>query len=67
MDVIEIPIKLDDKILLCSDGLTNNVDDQKILQIVTQHDTKSAVDHLIDEANKNGGTDNITVVLYAGK
>ena len=66
VDLIEVPIQTDDKILLCSDGLTNNVDDQKILQIVTQYDTKSAVDHLIDEANKNGGTDNITVVLYAG-
>ena len=66
VDLIEIPIKLDDKILLCSDGLTNNVDDQKIHQIVKQYDTKSAVDHLIDEANQNGGTDNITVVLYAG-
>lgn len=52
-------------ILLCSDGLTNEVDDDTIYETLT--DTTLAVDKkantLVDLANKAGGRDNITVIL----
>lgn len=48
---------------MCSDGLTNMVEDDDIKSIVSgRSDIREAVKALI-EANKNGGMDNITAVL----
>ena len=51
--------------LLCSDGLTDMVDDEKILELI--QDGRSNLERtcqlLIDEANVNGGSDNVTVIL----
>lgn len=53
-------------ILLCSDGLTNMVDNKEILDIVScAKDTQSAVSSLIKAANDNGGNDNITVIVVS--
>jgi protein phosphatase len=52
-----------DKIVLCSDGLTNVVTDEEILEIVTQFDYVGAVSALIEKALENGGPDNITVIV----
>ncbi|MCC6590782.1 MAG: serine/threonine-protein phosphatase [Bryobacterales bacterium] len=53
-----------DVLLLCSDGLSGPVSDQRMADIVLEaHDLQSAVNELIDEANRNGGPDNVTVVL----
>ncbi|MCR5586831.1 MAG: Stp1/IreP family PP2C-type Ser/Thr phosphatase [Lachnospiraceae bacterium] len=63
-DSFELAIDKGDKILLCSDGLTNMVEDYDILYIVNHSETlKEAVDTLIDRANEAGGMDNITAVL----
>src|SRR3954454_8673263 len=53
--------------MICSDGRTAMVDDAKILGIVHRNrgDLNRAVKALIDAANKGGGEDNITVVLFA--
>ena len=56
-DFFEYRLKGGDIILMCSDGLTNMVDDDEIFQIV------EAVESLIQRANENGGSDNIGVVL----
>ena len=49
---------------MCSDGLTNMVEDYEIKTIVqSSDDIESAVHRLIDQANENGGKDNISVVL----
>ncbi|MCH4890262.1 Stp1/IreP family PP2C-type Ser/Thr phosphatase [Acidaminobacter sp. JC074] len=53
------------KILICSDGLSEMVKDQEILSIVNTHDIESAVTELVKQANDNGGTDNISVILIA--
>jgi serine/threonine protein phosphatase PrpC len=51
-------------LLFCSDGLTNSMDDQKIQKIIVEADSpQAACDQLIDEVNKTGGEDNITVVM----
>ena len=52
-----------DKVILCSDGLTNVVTDDEILEIVNQFDYVGAVSALIEKALENGGPDNITVIV----
>jgi PPM family protein phosphatase len=55
-----------DTILLCSDGLTDLVWDDEILQNVrSRKDLKSAAETLVNLANSRGGHDNITVVLLS--
>jgi protein phosphatase len=64
-DFFEISVKENDIILLCSDGLSNMLEDQELYQIVHQHkeDLKKAVEVLLQRANECGGKDNIAVVL----
>lgn len=53
-----------DTILICTDGLTDLVWDDEILQIIrSKNNLESAAQALIDMANQRGGHDNITVVL----
>jgi protein phosphatase len=64
IDFFDIKLEKGDQILLCSDGLTNMVEDEEILRIVKKSTTlKEAAQRLVTEANKNGGKDNISVVL----
>ncbi|MCD8045963.1 MAG: Stp1/IreP family PP2C-type Ser/Thr phosphatase [Clostridiales bacterium] len=63
-DIFETEVKPDEWILLCSDGLTNMIEDEEILEILSgPDDMLSKTEYLIDQANKNGGKDNITVIL----
>lgn len=51
-------------LMLCSDGLTNMVHDEVIKEYIETSDSlEEALDRLIDEANAQGGVDNITVLL----
>ena len=52
----------DDIFILCSDGLSNMLDDRKIYEIIKE-DLKNAAERLINEANQAGGYDNITVII----
>ena len=64
IDFFDVKLEKGDKVLLCSDGLTTMVEDEDILQIVKKSDSpKEAAQRLVTEANKNGGKDNISVVL----
>ena len=63
-DFFEYRLKGGDTILMCSDGLTNMVDDDEIFQIVkSARDIVEAVETLIQRANESGGSDNIGIVL----
>lgn len=63
-DIFEIEIEKGDKILLCSDGLTNMIDDYDIKKIVSGNENlEDAVSRLINQANENGGKDNISAVM----
>lgn len=63
-DIFEIEVKNGDKLLLCSDGLTNMVEDYDIKKIVKDNDSiEDAVRELIRQANENGGKDNISAIL----
>lgn len=52
----------DDILLMCSDGLTNMLRDEEIVQIINQNPME-ACNKLVDEANNKGGLDNITAVI----
>lgn len=59
-----IMIKKNDIFLLCSDGLTDMLDNREIENILKQKDSvKYKVRKLVDTANKKGGKDNITIIL----
>jgi protein phosphatase len=63
-----IPVSIDDFFLLCSDGLTNFVTDQEMLEIVTKESPQKACENLIHLANQRGGHDNITIqILKMGR
>ena len=53
-----------DYLLLCSDGLYNMVNEDKIAEIIYDNNLDEAVDILIKEANEAGGLDNIAIALY---
>jgi protein phosphatase len=61
--ITSIEILENDKIVLCSDGLTNVVTDEEILEIICHFDYVGAVSALIEKALENGGPDNITVIV----
>jgi protein phosphatase len=52
-----------DKIILCSDGLTNVVSDEEIIEIINKFDYVGAVSALIEKSLEHGGPDNITVIV----
>ncbi|MCM1245380.1 MAG: Stp1/IreP family PP2C-type Ser/Thr phosphatase [Roseburia sp.] len=64
-DCFEIEVDEGDVLLLCSDGLSNMLEDEKIEDIIREHkdDMKMAGEQLVKEANDAGGKDNISVVL----
>jgi serine/threonine protein phosphatase PrpC len=66
VDAFSVPARPGDVFMLCSDGLTSMVADTKILELVgrSRGDLKATAKALIDEANRGGGEDNITVVLF---
>ena len=64
VDIFKEKLNEGDKILLCSDGLTGFVDDQKIIEILSSEESTNVLaQRLINTANKSFGKDNITVIL----
>lgn len=64
IDIFEEDIRPGDIILMCSDGLTNMVEDDAIRSIINgQRDIVEKAEKLVETANRNGGKDNITVVV----
>jgi serine/threonine protein phosphatase PrpC len=65
VDLQTVPAQPGDVFLICSDGLTTMLDDEKIAHILGRATSlQSAVKALVDEANRAGGRDNITVVAF---
>ena len=61
VDTYIINLKLDDRILFCSDGLNSMLEDSIIKDIISTNKPQQACDLLVKNANENGGIDNITV------
>lgn len=65
VDTFTVPARPDDVFLLCSDGLTTMLTDERVRAILdAAGDLDAAARHLIQAANNRGGKDNITVVLF---
>lgn len=62
-DLIYTVLNKNDILIICSDGLTNMIREEKIFDIVKENSEKDVTDVLVDEANNAGGLDNITVIV----
>ena len=63
-DVYKAHLKPDDVVLLCTDGLTEAVDDQGIAAILAAGgEPRAACERLVGEANARGGPDNVTAIV----
>ena len=64
IDFFNVELNRGDIVLMCSDGLTNMLEDEEIRMIVSgQRDIIEKAQKLVDHANSNGGKDNIAVIL----
>ena len=64
VDFFNVELQAGDIVLLCSDGLTNMVEDEAIHQILTEDGSiRDRVEKLVETANQNGGKDNISVIV----
>ena len=64
VDFFEVKISPGDMILMCSDGLTNMIEDEEIRKIIRRENSlENKAKELVATANNNGGKDNIAVVL----
>jgi protein phosphatase len=63
VDVDQAELANGDRVLMCSDGLTDLVDDDEIRRVLAErHESKQACQRLLDLALERGGKDNVTVV-----
>ena len=64
IDFFTVELNRGDIVLMCSDGLTNMLEDEEIRMIVSgQRDIIEKAQKLVVAANNNGGKDNIAVIL----
>ncbi len=64
-DCISLPLRQDDLILMCSDGLSNMLSDTEIKHLlISDQSLDNVVSNLITKANENGGHDNITAIVF---
>ncbi len=64
VDCFRRTLRRGDRVLLCSDGLTDMLEDEQIRRIIDKNrDVRSAAQALVKAANDNGGRDNIAVIV----
>jgi len=64
VDVIEIEPRVGDRYLLCSDGLTDMVDEARIAEVLRGADPQAVAAQLVEEAVLAGGIDNVTCLVF---
>ena len=68
IELQELDIQSGDILLMCSDGLTEEVPDEKIQDLLSECEScEQAAEKLIETAKEAGGSDNITVILVAAE
>lgn len=67
VDTCTLDIKKGDTFLLCTDGLTNYVAENKIFETFKNYQITDVANRLVELANNNGGGDNITVVTLTNQ
>ena len=65
IDFEQIDLNDDDTLLICTDGLSNYVSNDEILDLMSDGKHYAFADRLVKKANENGGGDNITVVVIS--
>lgn len=63
-DLVELGLVVGDRVLLCSDGLTDLVPEQRIAEVLHLKDPHSAAARLVEDAVEAGGTDNVTCLVF---
>lgn len=63
VDTIVWGVMTEDSYLLCSDGLSNMIQNHEILAYINRYPTEEAARKMVDLANERGGDDNITLIL----
>jgi serine/threonine protein phosphatase PrpC len=63
VDIIERKLEPGEMILLCSDGLTGQVADHRLVEILRTVEPSKVVFQMVEEAKQNGGDDNVTALL----
>jgi protein phosphatase len=67
-EIAKLELAPGDTVLLCSDGLTKHIGDDEIAATLGAHQTSAALcARLIERANAEGGTDNVTVVIASAE
>lgn len=63
-DLVRVEVRPGDRILLCTDGLTSQLEDEELAAILREEvDPEACARRLVEEANAKGGEDNVTVIL----
>lgn len=62
-DFFEVDLKEGDRILICSDGLSNMIDDDGLFEIIKKCEIEKASEVLVEKARDMGGLDNITAIV----
>lgn len=63
VDTWRLTVKAGDRILLCTDGLSNYIDEANLFSLCRIFDLNIAMNHIIDTAYDRGSTDNISAIL----
>ncbi len=63
IDFFDLKLEAGERLMMCSDGLSNMVEDSEIFDILTDDDIEDPAAALVDRANANGGLDNIAVIV----
>lgn len=63
IDYCECPLSKGDRLLICTDGLTNYIDAEKMLELSNKFDADTLTEKLVTLAKDCGGGDNITVAI----
>lgn len=61
IDLYDLALQPDDRLLVCSDGLTRHVSDEEIGLVLGQQEPEEATETLVNLANERGGEDNVSV------
>lgn len=65
-DYYKLDIRDISKVILCSDGLTNEISEEEILSILISN-SENQSQQLIERSKENGGRDNISVIIFKGE
>ena len=64
VDVLAIPVHAGDRLLLCTDGVHRQLDDDQIRATLSRPSCQGAADRLVEQADQVGGRDNTTAVVF---